>query len=351
MDRTEVLDLRSSVFDPFVNALRRHVAPDFGIDFVGEAIRENQGLVFMHRSSPEAEVYFVSNLQDRVVDSRVAFRVSGRRPEEWNPYTGETRPLLEYDDAGTSVVVPVRLAPYASTIYVFAAGGPQSHVVASDFSRVLRFDEKGMEALASRNGVYQVVVSGPAERSVTVGGIPAVYEVEGEWELRLEGKGFARTERKLGRLRSWTEDAATRHFSGTGSYTVEFGLPAAYISDELVLQLELGAVGNVAEVELNGHRLGVIWMRGQRLEATHAAKAGRNVLKVEVTNTLINRVSGWQSVPELPEKLKAVYGRGLADGSPGARGLFGFEPLPRSGLLGPVTIVPLKKVRLSWGSH
>lgn len=108
-------------------------------------------------------------------------------------------------------------------------------------------------------------------------------------------------------------------------------------------------MGNIADVELNGSRVGVIWMHGQALDATKILKAGRNLLTVDVTNTLINRVAGWKAVPELPDDLKPLYGRGIEDDSLQARRLFGFERLPRTGLLGPVTIMPLKQVRMTWG--
>jgi hypothetical protein len=133
IDRADVLDWHSTLFDPFVNALRRHVAPDFGIDFVREAIRENRGLVFAHRTAPEAEIYFVANVRDRPVDSRVSFRVGGLAPQECNPYSGESKPLYEYEGRGASTLVPVRLAPFESTIFVFAAATRPPHVVRSDF--------------------------------------------------------------------------------------------------------------------------------------------------------------------------------------------------------------------------
>lgn len=348
MHRTDQLDWRSSVFDPFVNTVRRHVAPDFGIDFVREAIRENQALVFKHRSTPEAEIYFVANVENRPVDSRIAFRVAGRVPQEWNPYSGEIKPLYEYEPRETSTLVPVRLAPFASTIFVFAPAGKQPHVLGSDFVKVLRADEKGLAALAARNGIHQVTLAGGENRSVAVAGIPAPFEIAGDWQLALEGKGFPRTERVLPRLRSWTQDPATKHFSGTGRYTITFDLPASYVSDALELELKLGDVGNIADVELNGRHVGVIWMRGQSLDVTRFVKAGRNVLTVDVTNTLINRVAGWKAVPELPDDLKRLYGCGIDDDSPSARSLSGFEPLPRSGLLGPVSLLPLKRVQMNW---
>jgi hypothetical protein len=94
-------------------------------------------------------------------------------------------------------------------------------------------------------------------------------------------------------------------------------------------------------------------MGGQTLDATSLLTPGKNIMRVLVTNTLINRVAGWKSVPPLPPNLKPLYGGGLQENIPQASELFGFEPLPRSGLLGPVYISPLKRVRVNWagGAH
>jgi hypothetical protein len=358
IDRADVLDWHSTVFDPFVNTLRRHVAPDFGIDFVREGIRENQGLIFTHRSAPEAEIYFVANVQDRPVDSRISFRVGRLAPQEWNPYSGEIKPLEEYEPRGTSTIVPVRLAPFESTILVFAAETRPLQMLRSDFAKVLGTDDNGLEALAARNGVHQVTLAGNRSRAMAVEGIPAPFEIAGDWRLEFKGQKLPRTDtatqrnaslpvdRVLHQLGSWTDDPAARHFSGTARYTITFDLPAGYLAEDLKLELRLGDVGEIADVELNGRRAGVVWMRGQSLNVTGLVKAGRNLLTVDVTNILINRVAGWKSVPELPDHLKPRYGRGLEDDSPQAKDLFGFEPLPRSGLLGPVTIRPLKRVRM-----
>ena len=58
------------------------------------------------------------------------------------------------------------------------------------------------------------------------------------------------------------------------------------------LFLELGQVRELARVMLNGKPLGVVWTEPFRLEITKAAKVGRNVLKVEVTNLWVNRLIG-----------------------------------------------------------
>ena len=342
--RSNPLDRRSSVLDPFLKTLRRHVAPDFGIDFVGEGIRENEGLIYTHRKTEGAEIYFVSNLQDRSVDSRVAFRVSGKAPQEWDPVSGRIRLLYEYEPQGSATILPVRLAPYESTFFVFSGNPIPLPVTHSNFFRILDLQEDGIRALAEHNGRH-FLSRGSAGYSAQVEGLPAPYQIAGVWRLVLEGQDFPRIEKDITQLGSWTEDPATRHFSGTGRLSIDFPLPAVYVAEDLQLMLNLGDVGNVAEVTLNGIHLGVVWMRGQILDMTHTARQGQNSLMVQVTNTLINRVSGWKQTPPLPPELAALFGRGLHDDLGSARGIFGFEPLPKSGLMGPVVIKPFKIVK------
>jgi hypothetical protein len=118
------------------------------------------------------------------------------------------------------------------------------------------------------------------------------------------------------------------------------------LASGLALHLDLGQVGNVAEVELNDSKVGTCWMRGQLLEITKAARPGRNRLVIFVTNTLINRASGLTEPVPIPENLVAHYGRGTTPYSASFRGPVGFTPLPASGLLGPVRIVATKRVEI-----
>ena len=163
----------------------------------------------------------------------------------------------------------------------------------------------------------------------------------------LEGKGFAQSDTTLTDLSSWVENPRTKHFSGTGRYAIDFELPDDYLGSDKLLQLDLGKVGNVAEVELNGVNMGTIWMGGQTLDISNAVRAGVNHLEVFVTNTLINRVSNFQAPQPMPEHLVPLLGKSPASFSSTIPPEIGFEPLPASGLLGPVKIKVLKKVRIS----
>ncbi|HPA41555.1 MAG TPA: hypothetical protein PKV69_06045, partial [Candidatus Hydrogenedentes bacterium] len=175
----------------------------------------------------------------------------------------------------------------------------------------------------------------------------APLEIGGGWTLQFDGDAAAAP---WPGLRSWTDDPARRHFSGRARYAVTFTLPAECFADGVHLRLSLGAVGNVAEVRWNGAPVGVHWVNGQAFSLDGTARAGENTLEVDVTNTLINRVSGLDAFPGVPEALRPVFGDGLIASMPEADALRGFEPLPPSGLLGPVRITPLLRARVAPGA-
>ena len=350
IDRTDVLERHSSVMDPFLNALRRHVTPDVDIDFIREGMRENGGLTYIHRRLPDQEIYFVTNIQDRPIDMPIAFRVSAKAPTEWNPHNGRVQRVWEYEEREGVTWVPLRIPAYGSTILVFGdAPAGEAHVTDSTFEKVISVGQRQVEVLAVRNGVHRLTLNDGFSTHPTVEGIPQPYTIDGVWQLTLEGRDFSRFETTLPRLASWTNDQRTRHFSGTGRYRMTFDLPADYIADDLRLDLDLGVVGNVAEVELNGRRVGVRWMRGQRLEVTGVAVAGSNILVVDVTNTLINRVSGLEELPPVPEHLRSRYGGDRTGAKSPSRRLLGYDPLPVSGLLGPVEIRASKRIAVTRG--
>jgi len=127
--------------------------------------------------------------------------------------------------------------------------------------------------------------------------LPPPLELSGSWKLALEGVRAERIEKVLNRLASWTESVDSRHVSGSGSYELDFDLPAGYLRRDQELMLDLGVVANTAEVFLNGRRAGVRWMQPYRFEVTKLVRNGPNHLRIVVTNTLQNHVAGLQDAP------------------------------------------------------
>ena len=90
-------------------------------------------------------------------------------------------------------------------------------------------------------------------------------------------------------------------------------------------------VKDVAEVRLNGKKLGILWCAPWRVEITNAVKQKGNVLQVDVINLWANRVVYDLSLPKEKRITKT-------------HDAFRFDmlnvntPLLESGLLGPVKI-------------
>jgi hypothetical protein len=298
-----------------VGLLREVVEPDFS--FVDR--RQSDGLTFLHRVFPEAHVYFVTNLSETDVDESVRFRLPAdfQRCEVWDPRDGSRRPGGVVVASGAASEVNVRLAAGESAFFVFQRG--ESRPVPS-------------------RGAVRV--------TVTVGG---------PWRLQL---GSIAPPRSLRKLASWTDDPGSRHFSGTGIYECEFDIDAGVLRTCARAELDLGRVGEIAEVELNGRAAGVTWMPPHRLDVTTLVQPGRNALVVRVTNLLISQIAGLSSIAPMPRDLVADYGEALEPMPGQLRGdpepayardwrilvpvleakERNYSPLPESGLLGPVRI-------------
>lgn len=342
-------DQYSAMLDPFLKILNQHIAPDFGIDYAYEELRENDGLTFQHRKIEEADVYFVTNIQNRPINMEVNFRVQHKNVWNWNPYNGVVTKLFQYAATDNGIKVPLLLAPWESTIVVFENGAPSAHVNKTNMDHIVEIPANTVIAEVSQNGSYFMnLVKDNKETFITkeVSKIPAPLMINGEWNLILESDNFSRIEKEISYLGSWTDEEDTKHFSGTAKYTIRFHIPKDYIQADLKLELDLGKIGNIGEVEINGKQAETIWMKGQKCEISQLVKEGQNELTIYVTNTNINRVSAFYEALPVPDHLVDKYGKAKAIQHKQRE--YGFEPLPPSGLMGPVKINPIKIIKMRY---
>jgi hypothetical protein len=253
--------------EAFRQALIRCLDPDVQLE------RPDRDFAFVHRSLPGEDYYFVANLGEHSKTLPAKFRAAGRRIELWDPMTGKT--ALGWD--GT-----LRLNPYGSTI-----------------------------VRVSRGSAVPLRAASRERQSIPLS--------TADWKV-----SFPNTESKG--LGDWTLSPATRHFSGTATYTTEVDLSAG-----ARVVLDLGDVREIAEVAVNGVPAGVAWKRPYRIDITRQVREGGNQLEVKVTNLWINALLG---MPE-PDygKLNARFGARFPAPVEWKR----FKPYP-SGLLGPVAV-------------
>ena len=261
-------------------------APDFETSEPGAPVQ------FLHRRLDDgSDVYFVSNQSDkaRALDAR--FRVSGRKAEIWRAETG-AGVAASYRIEGERTVVPLDLAANDAVFVVFRQAADQPQVTA------------------------------PAPRWAPVA------QASGPWTVAFQpGRGApaATTLAGLAPLND-NPDPGVKYFSGVAAYKTTLKAPAKWRPGQ-PLQLDLGRVGDVAEVFVNGQSAGYAWKAPWRVDVSRAFKPGQNSIEVRVANLWVNRLIG-----DAQPGAKPIAFTALPTYRPDA-------PLRPSGLIGPVSLL------------
>jgi len=292
-------------------------------DFAYTTAAPDAEILYIHRSAGDAEVYFVSNQKNRTEEVTASFRAGRYAPELWDPATGETRPLSDFQRDGDSVRMPLRLDPFGSAFVVF------------------RGDRK---PAGGKNWTEW----------------QTLQTLTNTWRVCFPPKLGAPESAVFDKLVSFTErpEPGIRLFSGTATYETDVDIPAGQLDAKRALSLDLGDVQVIAEVVLNGKNLGVLWKPPYSVRVDGVAKAGANHLVIRVTNLWRNRMIGDASLPENDIDWKKPGGRNaypvtwpdwLVQGHPRPSGRISFctrkdvykksDSLLPSGLLGPVQLL------------
>ncbi|MDX9868716.1 MAG: glycosyl hydrolase [Kiritimatiellia bacterium] len=263
-------------------------------DFTYTCGDANAYLRFIHRRDGDVEIYFVASQGPGPVDVQASFRIGGRQPEIWDPVSGRTRDAAAFRQEGGRTVLPLHFEQGGSVFVIFR------RPVAAAAAGAARSNEPALkEALA----------------------------LQAPWAVSFKGWGAPESV-VFEKLDNWTErpEKAIRYYSGTAAYRSGFDWSLPVPGEAL---LDLGSVGVMAEVFLNGTACGIVWTRPYRVDIAKALKPGRNKLEIRVTNTWANRLIGDALLPAAERKTWTTYHGFKAD-----------TPVAwfRSGLLGPVTV-------------
>jgi len=197
-----------------------------------------------------------------------------------------------------------------------------------------------------QNGQYLLTGSNGQKEQIEIYDLPAPLQIDGDWTLEFDPKWGAPEEVKLHELISWTDhpEEGIKYYSGTGTYQKTFNVPASWLGSGRQVHLDLGDVRELAEIFVNGKSAGVVWKPPFRADITSSLEPGTNVLKIEVMNLWINRLSGDMNLP--PEER---FTRTNISSDGGGRRLVPREPwhVQPAGLLGPVRLLPSVKVPVS----
>jgi len=288
---------------------------------------------FAHRTDGRTDVYFVAGHGDH----SAIFRVADRRPELWDPTTGEIRPPDGWaPTADGRTLVHLRLPTNGSVFVVFRRPVGEYTAYAAPPS--------GVELVALSNRIARLRVwtretnswvIRPNHVAAIQPDLPAPKELQGPWTVAFEPGRGAPPEVRLDRLLDWTQhsDPGVRWFSGRATYRTTVELDGHLAA--LPARLELDGVGVIARVTVNGRELGILWTPPWQLEVSGHLQAGPNQIEIEVANLWINRLIGDAALP--PEQRITRTNIQLEPGHRTLRIFQGFganDPLVPSGLFG-----------------
>ena len=243
-------------------------------------------LKFVHRHDADREIYWIRNFSDEAVRAHLMLRDAQGPLKVYDPQTGDTRPDL--------------------------ISGNQLKLEAG----------QALFVVSDKNAKDSPACLAP----VNVGNVT----FDGPWTVSFEGLGAPQGERTFAELRSYTEfeEPALKYFSGIATYSNTFTLGKKENIDALLI--DLGNVGQMADVFVNGEHVRFLWNAPYKVEWKAKLKPGKNTIEVKVVNTWPNRLIG--------------------DAQPGVRKMTytnmpfyrADTPLTASGLMGPVLIEKLK---------
>ena len=201
----------------------------------------------IHRTTEDGDFYFITNISEKSHTVVADLGACGDEVCVYDAMTAQVRPVeaITVEDGRTKITVD--LAAYTSIIVFMGSNLPQ-------------------KALLS--------VPVTEERKV----------LPGPWKFEVASKNFSCEQAQP---QFWQQYEELRYYSGYGTYTTEFEMPA---SDGARVYLTLENLQHTAKISVNGSECIKLWKRPWIVEITDLVKEGKNTLTIDSANLVINCV-------------------------------------------------------------
>ncbi|RZK36094.1 MAG: hypothetical protein EOO61_10935 [Hymenobacter sp.] len=114
-----------------------NIKPDF--EYTG-----NDAFIdFIHRTTPNTEIYFICNSNNRNEKVDCTFRTASCIPEIWNPVNGEHKNANAYIIANGKTTIPLAFEPHQSWFIIFNKlnVAKRSSVSGANFTKLSQVEE------------------------------------------------------------------------------------------------------------------------------------------------------------------------------------------------------------------
>jgi hypothetical protein len=240
------------------------IARDF--EAFENGIHTYKDIEWTHRATDSIDIYFISNQKNASRDLELTMRVSGRKPEIFNPVNGKISEPGAWMINGNKTNLSLKLEPYEALFVVFEKPAETDSYVA-ELSEKSVFDCP--ELINNWTVRFDTAFGGPEK--------PVAFE----------------------KLISWTEkpDTSVKYYSGTAIYSKDVTIKKVSTSKNRYT-LKLGKIADLAEVIINGKNCGIAWTSPYEVDITDAIQKGVNHFEIKVTNTWSNRLELDAMLPE-----------------------------------------------------
>jgi hypothetical protein len=289
-ERAGVPIIRETTLESVAEGIRNHgLQPSIRLQ---HGDMNNQQLWFAHRETDNAELYFLNNHGEEVIDDALFISSPYQNAEWWNPVDNTRTRLTQTTDGAW----PIHLQPKEAGFVVL------SNNSVADMPPYNRGSERLLQTLSDDWNV---------SFDKSMGGVGDIH---------------------FPKLTDWTNhtDTAIRYFSGTAIYEKEFKIK----KPKARTLLRIPQLHDIAKVKVNGIDAGIIWCSPWQLDITRFLRQGKNTLRISVANTLMNRMILDSSLPQEQRVTEAIPMIATPT-----------DPLTPSGIVGSVELLEVEEDR------
>ena len=245
------------IYGTDVNAMNAAAKP--------ETMKTKYGLKAIRRKNPTGYHYFIANLTAEDIEADVQLAVDFKRAFFFNPLNAYITP------------VPIKVEDHK--IHLALRSGES--IILQTFDDVPQ--QQPADLLKGLASIYHQTSTAHVQE----------YPLDGPWTLSFMEEAPKVTETfTLDHPQTWESlSDETKVTMGTGVYETTITLKKKDLRRAFKWEIDLGDVRESARVYINGEYIGCAWSVPFVLDCMLALKAGKNTIRIEVTNLPANRIS------------------------------------------------------------
>jgi hypothetical protein len=318
---------------------------------------EKVNLDYIHRYTDQEDIYFIANKDSDGVQTMLDFRIAGRQPYVYNPVHGSIAKVALYYEQDGRTYIPLHLERYGSLFIVFSDekekipyvvsvekdGRPIFPLSIMDKIDISYSHNNEVAFSSAIKGRYVLIFSNGKIMEINCKNDAGHQVLSGGWDVYFPGGWGFNPIQKFDSLLDWTRhpDTELSIFSGIATYKKTFNIKADDLGKNRSWTLDLGRVGEIVRVYLNGQEVITSVFPPYLIDIGNFLRAGENHLVIEVANTWLNQLIGEKDKPFDEQRTRSNVGRGSKEDP---RRLWeDYEPQP-SGLIGPARIIQKEKI-------